>query len=82
MELKVVILRKLFRHRVIGGKHTAFERVMSGLPSHVLGEAKKVTEELIKIGLILKKSTSYGLQISLNPERIDEVKRILEINNR
>lgn len=78
MNLKKIILRKLFRRRIIGGKHTAFENVMSGLPKHLYGEAKKTADELIKQGLMLTKPTSYGLQISLNPERIEEIIRIIE----
>mgnify|MGYP001590400539 CR=1 FL=1 len=78
VNLRAVILRKLFRRRVIGGKHTAFEHVVSGIPSHLAGESKTVADELIKEGLILTKPTSYGLQISLNPERMDEIIKIIE----
>ncbi|MFH1071894.1 MAG: hypothetical protein V1743_00515 [Nanoarchaeota archaeon] len=78
MNLKHIILRKLFRRRIIGGKHTAFEHVMSGIPRHLHGDAKKAAEELIRRGLILSKPTSYGLQISLNPERIDEIIKFIE----
>ncbi len=72
------VLRKLFRHRVIGGKHTAFEHVMSGVPGHALGDLKKAAEELIKEGFILTKPTSYGLQISLNPEKMETILEIIE----
>jgi len=78
MNLRAVILRKLFRRRVIGGKHTAFEHVISGIPSNLAGDAKSVADNLIKEGLILTKPTSYGLQISLNPERLDEIIKIIE----
>ena len=78
MDLRKHILRKLFRHRVIGGKHTAFEHIMSGIPGHAFGEAKKVAEELIREGLILPKHTSYGLQISINPEKLDEILKMIE----
>ncbi len=78
MKLQQAILRKLFRRRVIGGRHTAFEHVVSGIPKHLHGEAKKVAEDLIKRHLILTKPTSYGLQISLNPDRIEEIIRIIE----
>ena len=78
MDLKRVILRKLFRRRIIGGKHTAFEHVTSGIPNHLAGDAKHAADELIKEGLILTKPTSYGLQISLNPERIDEIMKMVE----
>lgn len=78
MNLRQVILRKLFRRRIIGGKHTAFEHVTAGIPKHLHGEAKNAADELIKQGLVLTKPTSYGLQISLNPDRIDEIARIIE----
>ena len=78
MNFRKIILRKLFRRRVIGGKHTAIEHLTKGLPKHVVGEAKNAVDDLIKEGLILSKSTSYGLQVSLNPEKIDEISRIIE----
>ncbi len=78
MDLQRHILKKLFRRRVVGGKHTAVEHIMSGIPSHLAGEAKKAAEELIKDGFILTKPTSYGLQISLNPEKINEIIKIIE----
>jgi len=79
--LEKIILRKLFRRRIIGNKHTAIENVKSGIPSHLQGEAKNVTELLIKKGLILAKPTAYGTQISLNPERIEEIINIIETPN-
>ncbi|TAL57995.1 MAG: hypothetical protein EPN86_00980 [Nanoarchaeota archaeon] len=78
MELKKIILRKLYRHRVIGGKHTAVEHLSKGLPKHLVGEAKITIDELIKEELIIPKSTNYGLHISLNPRKIQEIERIIE----
>ena len=78
MDYKKIILRQLFRRRVIGAKHTAVEHLTKGLPKHVIGEAKKAVQELIKEGFILSKPTSYGLQVSLNPEKIDEILRTIE----
>ena len=78
MNIKTIILRKLFRKRIIGEKHTAFEHVISGMPKHFAGEAKDAAEELIKHGLILKKPTNYGLHISLNPCRLEEITKIIE----
>jgi len=73
MNLKLIILRKLFRRRVIGEKHTAFEHIAAGIPKHFAGDAKIVAQELIKENFILTKQTSYGLQISLNPDKIEEI---------
>jgi len=78
MDLKQIILRKLYRRRVIGGKHTAVEHLTKGLPRHLAGAAKNAVKELIEDGLILQKPTSYGLQVSLNPEKIDEITKIVE----
>ncbi|MBS3133561.1 hypothetical protein J4470_05585 [Candidatus Woesearchaeota archaeon] len=78
MDIKKIILRKLFRHRIIGGKHTAVENLTKGIPKHIVGEAKEAVKELIKEGFVIPKPTSYGLQVSLNPERIEEITRIIE----
>lgn len=77
MDIKKIILRKLYRHRIIGGKHTAIENLTKSLPKHIVGEAKESIKELIKEGFLLQKPTSYGLQVSLNPERIEEISRIM-----
>ena len=78
MNLKKVILRKLYRRRIIGGKHTAVEHLTKGLPKHIVGFAKDAVKELVKEGFILQKPTSYGLQVSLNPEKIDEISKLIE----
>ena len=78
MDFKIIILKKLFRHRYIGGKHTAVENLTKSLPKHAVGEAKKAVDWLIKSGFVLKKPASYGLQVSLNPERIEEIIKLIE----
>lgn len=78
MDLKVIILRKLLRLRYIGGKHTDTDNLSKGLPSHLKGDAKKAAEELAKEGLLWTKPTSYGLHVSLNPNRIEEIYKIVE----
>ena len=77
MDFKAIILRKLFRHRMIGAKHTAIEHLTKGLPKHAIGDAKDAVKELIKKDLILQKPTSYGLQVSLNQEKIDEIMKLI-----
>ena len=78
MDIAKIILRKLYRRRVIGGRHTAVEHLTKGLPRHAAGAAKETIKELIKEGFILPKKTSYGLQVSLNPEKIEEIYKIIE----
>ncbi|MGH9921530.1 MAG: hypothetical protein ACRD38_02130 [Nitrososphaerales archaeon] len=73
------ILRKMYFDKIIGGKHTAIENLKKGFPSHLRGDVDDEVKELIRHGLILPKTTSYGLQVSLNPRMIAEIERILEI---
>jgi hypothetical protein len=76
--LKAQILKRLRRHGYWGGRHTAFDELPKGLPSHLRGEASDVAEELIKEDLLLQKSTSYGRHVSLNPKRKADIDRIIK----
>jgi hypothetical protein len=72
------ILQKMFRQGCIGGKHTSEDNVPKGLPKNLHGDARKALKNLIRQGYVIPKITSYGLQVSLNPKRIAEIKQILE----
>jgi hypothetical protein len=71
------ILEKMLRYEHIGGRHTAFENLSKGFPKHLVGEVKKTAKELIKMGLITPKMTSYGLQVSLNPRKMEQIEEIM-----
>ena len=73
-ELKASILHRLAKKRKWGESHTAFENVAKGVPPHLKGKLQDLAEELIKENLIIKKPTGYGLQISLNVEKSEEIK--------
>ena len=75
--LQQEILRRLLDKRMIGGKHTAFENALGGIPKHLRGDAKDALEEFIKTGFVQAKPTHYGLQVSLNPDRLEEIKKIV-----
>jgi len=75
--LKATILKKLKRRGKWGGAHTSFDKLTAGIPKHLHGKAKDAARELIKEGLLLSKPTSYGLEVSLNPRRRDEIERII-----
>lgn len=71
--VKATLLYHLRRKRVIGGKHTSFDTLRRGFPSHLGKDVKKIAEELIKQGFIIIKPAPYGLQVSLNKEKIREI---------
>jgi hypothetical protein len=71
------ILEKLLRKEYIGARHTAYEHAYRGFPRHLAGKARKITDELIRNNLIIRKQTGYGLQISLNPLKMKEIENII-----
>ena len=83
-EIKATILYHLRRKRVIGARHTHYDTLKRGFPSHLGKNIKKFADQLIRDKLIISKPTSYGLQVSLNKDRINEIeefiKRVLKID--
>jgi len=77
MSIRKAILKKLFRHRYIGGRHTEVRNAMKGFPSHMLNEVRKEIKNLIKEGYLLSKPSTGEIHISLNPRMLDEVMRMI-----
>ena len=76
--IEMFILEKMYRQGYIGGKHTSADNIPKGLSVSTHGDAKKALKNLIRQGYVIPKTTSYGLQVSLNAKRIAEIKQILE----
>ena len=72
------LLDKLVRHGWWEARHTSFDNVPKGAPPHMHGKIKNVAEDLIKQGFIRKKPTGYGVEISLNIAKKDEIFDIIE----
>ncbi len=77
-QLKGFIVKKLFHHGYVGGRHTDIENLKKGLAGHVKGEVKEAAKELIKEEILIPKPTSYGLHVSLNPRRRAEIEKYLQ----
>jgi len=77
-QLKCFIVKKLFQHGYIGRRHTDIENLKKGLPGHVKGDAKEAAKELIKEDILIPKPTSYGLHVSLNPRKREEIDKYLQ----
>lgn len=81
--IKAKLLYSLARKRKWGESHTAYENIFKILKSESLGkdalrQANKFAEDLIRQSFIIKKPTSYGLQVSLNPYKAQEIKKIIK----
>ena len=76
------LLYALTRKRKWGESHTAYENMLRQFKSEAFGKhgmkiVAEIAEELIKERFVLKKPTSYGLQVSLNPKKAQEIKKII-----
>jgi len=78
-EVAKFILNKLYFAGYIGDRHTAKENLKKGLPSHMGHYAGKAIKSLIKENFIIEKPTSYGMEVSLNVDKISEIKEMLGI---
>ncbi len=67
------ILHKLFRKRKWGASHTSIDNLHKSCPPHLKGKYVEVADELVKNGLVLAKPTGYGVEVSLNPRRREEI---------
>ena len=76
--IKATILYHLRRKKIIGGVHTPFDTLSRGFPGHLGKDVKKIAEDLITQGFIIKKPASYGLQVSLNKERLKEIEEFIK----
>ena len=76
-QIKATMLYHLRRKRIIGAKHTHYDTLKFGFPSHIGKEVENIAKELIKQGYIITKPTSYGLQVSLNKERLREIEEFI-----
>ncbi len=86
--LKKMILQKLVRANIWGGKHTPFDFVTNGMPDHYRNthQGQKVIEKTLKELMndewiiLLQKKTGKGSSkhLSLNPRKVAEITEFLE----
>lgn len=82
-EICARLLFALARKRNWGESHTAYEHMLRQFKTEALGKAglknvKNIADELMREGFIIKKPTHYGLQVSLNPKRAQEIKQLIK----
>lgn len=75
-DLSITILSKMVFDGMIGGKHTSAESIKRGFPSHIKGDVDKALKKLVKSNLVIHHPTSYGIQYSLNPKMLEEIRKI------
>jgi hypothetical protein len=76
-EIEREILSKMLSDRIIGERHTSEDNIPKGFPKHKRGDLKRALRKLIRKGYVIPKITGYGVEVSLNPRKIEEVKKLL-----
>jgi len=79
-KLRWWVLHKMIWHTWIGKKHTDINNIPKGQPKHLYRIIKNIIKDLKRENLILIKPTNYGIQISLNPKRLEEIIKYIEEN--
>jgi len=79
-DVTIWILQKMYRNKIIGGKHISLQNLKTDLPSHIRGDADKKLKKLIKANLVLQ-HPNYGMQYNLNHEKIEVIMKILGIES-
>jgi hypothetical protein len=73
-KVKKNILKKLYANQAFSKGHLLYERLTSGIPSHLKGFVKEVLDDLIKEELVLLYGkTSYGDAYQLNIKKLKEI---------
>jgi len=76
--IKQTILYNLRRKCIIGAKHTHYDTLKLGFPKHLGKEIENAINELVHDNILLLKPTNYGLQVSLNTQRLSEVDKLIK----
>ncbi len=71
------ILYNLRRKNKIGKKHTPLDTLRRGFPKHLGKNIGDIAKNLIKQNWIIKKPTSYGVEVSLNKNFIREIEEFI-----
>ncbi|MCK5107775.1 MAG: hypothetical protein KAQ83_03530 [Nanoarchaeota archaeon] len=79
--IKNNIIKKLYSGQCFNQGHMLYERLTSGIPSHLKGFVKIMLEELLKEELVLIYGrTKYGAAYQLNIKKLKEIEEILDLD--
>lgn len=78
IRIKRTIVRKLYTNRAYRKGHLLFERLQTGVESHLVGFVKDVLKDLLKEGMVVYYGrTKHGDAYQLNPKKLREIEEII-----
>jgi hypothetical protein len=76
--IKKNILKRLYSNQAFSKGHLLYERLASGIPSHLKGFVKDVLDDLVKEELVLfYGNTKHGEAYQLNIKKLKEIEEII-----
>lgn len=77
-KIKRNIIKKLYSNKAFSKGHLLYERLTSGVPSHLSGFVETVLNDLVKEELVLYYGrTKYGDAYQLNIKKLKEIEGII-----
>ena len=78
LRIRRSIVKKLYAHGAFVNGHLLFERLQSGIPSHLAGFVKDVLKDLATEGIVMfYGKTKHGDAYQLNIKRIKEIEELI-----
>ena len=72
------IIKKLYSKKAFSKGHLLYERLTSGIPSHLAGFVEEVLNDLIMEGLVIHYGkTKHGDAYQLNIKRLKEIEEVI-----
>ena len=78
LKIRQNIIKKLYSKKAFVKGHLLYERLTSGIPSHLAGFVSEVLNDLIKEELVVHYGkTNYGDAYQLNIKKLKEIEEII-----
>ncbi|MBU1198917.1 MAG: hypothetical protein KKF46_05800 [Nanoarchaeota archaeon] len=78
LKIKKNILKKLYSNQAFSKGHLLYERLASGIPSHLKGFVEDILKDLIKERLVIfYGKTNHGDAYQLNIKKLKEIEDLI-----
>ena len=78
LKIRQNIIKKLYSKKAFVRGHLLYERLASGIPSHLSGFVEEVLNDLIREGLVIHYGkTKHGDAYQLNIKRLKEIEEVI-----
>jgi hypothetical protein len=78
IKIKKNIIKKLYAHNAFQRAHLLYERLITGIPPHLIGFVKLVLKELIQEEIVLVYGkTKHGEAYQLNIDKLKEIEEVI-----